>query len=440
MLTSGGGSRLTEGRKARFSVILNLFQDLVNGRFEGKRVGRYAVIKRYDNRKLRGQGDLKIVIAQVLRDLVSIPLSFLERAKILDKRSEFSILGEGVNRGLNVRRLRSWTDSTVIPNLFQNPILGRLENKPSSKHYFMGEGVSMQTQLEVLQVNVTNHPHLQSLSYSLALPQGSEKRSSHFTLHHSLKRKAAFTLAEGATHVALWNKQRKIAFTLAEVLITLGIIGVVAAMTMPSLIQEHREKATVAKLKKVYSTLNNAILLSVNEYGPLSDWNLSSGDVDSTGSSLIAERLKENIILIKDCKSDGGCFGDAYKTLGTVNERFSGGANNFSTFVLSDGVSVATWAWAGSLYYNGAIMVDVNGKKGPNTTGKDAFWFGIKESSIVPFGTKDEPSSDFTFENCINPVGAYYTSRGCTAWVIFNENMDYLHCNDLSWDGKTKCK
>lgn len=31
------------------------------------------------------------------------------------------------------------------------------------------------------------------------------------------------------------------------------------------------------------------------------------------------------------------------------------------------------------------------------------------------------------------------TGGGCTAWVIFNENMDYLHCDDLSWNGKTKC-
>lgn len=40
-------------------------------------------------------------------------------------------------------------------------------------------------------------------------------------------------------------------FTLAEVLITLGIIGIAASMTMPSLIQNHKEKETVAKLKKL---------------------------------------------------------------------------------------------------------------------------------------------------------------------------------------------
>ena len=71
---------------------------------------------------------------------------------------------------------------------------------------------------------------------------------SRFTSHFSLK-KTAFTLAEGATHVAHWNNSRKIAFTLAEVLITLGIIGIVEAMTMPVLIQKTKEIETISKLK-----------------------------------------------------------------------------------------------------------------------------------------------------------------------------------------------
>lgn len=58
-------------------------------------------------------------------------------------------------------------------------------------------------------------------------------------------------------------KNIKYGFTLAEVLITLGIIGVVAAMTMPSLIASHKEKETVSKLKKVYSTLSNAFYLQM---------------------------------------------------------------------------------------------------------------------------------------------------------------------------------
>ena len=53
--------------------------------------------------------------------------------------------------------------------------------------------------------------------------------------------------------------KRKIAFTLAEFLITLGIIGVVAALTLPSVIERHQKLETVTKLKKAYSTLSQAI-------------------------------------------------------------------------------------------------------------------------------------------------------------------------------------
>lgn len=65
-------------------------------------------------------------------------------------------------------------------------------------------------------------------------------------------------------------------FTLAEVLITLGIIGIVAAMTMPSLIAEHREKKTVAQLKKTYSTLQQAYLIAISKHGEPESWEVGN--------------------------------------------------------------------------------------------------------------------------------------------------------------------
>lgn len=55
---------------------------------------------------------------------------------------------------------------------------------------------------------------------------------------------------------------KKLAFTLAEVLITLGIIGVVAAMTIPTLVTNADKKATATKLKVFYSKINQAVKLS----------------------------------------------------------------------------------------------------------------------------------------------------------------------------------
>lgn len=83
--------------------------------------------------------------------------------------------------------------------------------------------------------------------------------------------KKAFTLAEGATHVVNWDNSRKIAFTLAEVLITLGIIGVVAAMTLPSLITNYQEKQRVSQLKKVYSALSQAFVSALQENGTVDE-------------------------------------------------------------------------------------------------------------------------------------------------------------------------
>ena len=89
--------------------------------------------------------------------------------------------------------------------------------------------------------------------------KGRGKSTSRFNLHPSLKKRVAFTLAEGATHVDTTDNVRRAAFTLAEVLITLGIIGVVAALTLPSLIADYREKELVTRDKRSYSVIMNAI-------------------------------------------------------------------------------------------------------------------------------------------------------------------------------------
>lgn len=64
----------------------------------------------------------------------------------------------------------------------------------------------------------------------------------------------------------------KKAFTLAEVLITLGIIGVVAALTLPVLIQNHRKHVVETRLEKFYSTINQAITMAEAEYGERESW------------------------------------------------------------------------------------------------------------------------------------------------------------------------
>lgn len=75
---------------------------------------------------------------------------------------------------------------------------------------------------------------------------------------------------------------KNLAFTLAEVLITLGIIGVVAAMTLPVLIQNYKRHEVETKLQKFYSLMNQAAKQSELTYGEFQYWNNSTlrEDVD----------------------------------------------------------------------------------------------------------------------------------------------------------------
>ena len=74
-----------------------------------------------------------------------------------------------------------------------------------------------------------------------------------------------------------YSPRKRAAFTLAEVLITLGIIGIVAAMTMPALIANHKKSEVETKLKKIYSVMNQAIMMSVAEYGDVQNWAADCG-------------------------------------------------------------------------------------------------------------------------------------------------------------------
>ena len=89
--------------------------------------------------------------------------------------------------------------------------------------------------------------------------------------------KKGFTLAEVNKMFPrpFWERVRVRgyrAFTLAEVLITLGVIGVVAAMTMPTLIANHKKKVVVTKMEKFYSSMNQAIKLSEVQNSEVKNW------------------------------------------------------------------------------------------------------------------------------------------------------------------------
>lgn len=244
----------------------------------------------------------------------------------------------------------------------------------------------------------------------------------------------------------------KKAFTLAEVLITLGIIGVVAAMTMPSLIQKHNEKVIVNQLKKVYSTLSQAHLLAFNAEGEGALSLKMETAPDRLGSAqALFEYYKPYMNIVKTCidTSEKGCFPPnvMYKRLngsnyGILDNSRTGRVNAR----LADGTSVAffTWGTNGCNYSQGNLTnvcgqfyVDVNGDKNPNIQGVDYFSFWITEKGIIPEGAQGD-TAELVKEDCLDRK----TAQGwnCAAWVLATENLDYLHCDDLDLNTKTKCK
>ena len=108
---------------------------------------------------------------------------------------------------------------------------------------------------------------------------------------------------------------KKFAFTLAEVLITLGIIGVVAAMTLPTLIQNYRKHEVETKLAKVYSVVNQAIKLSTVEYGEPAEWGDWDCGISSAATCTIDEAIEKfnkyigkNLQILKIEKIDDSHF------------------------------------------------------------------------------------------------------------------------------------
>ena len=99
-----------------------------------------------------------------------------------------------------------------------------------------------------------------------------------------------FTLVEDATHVDMFKGNCKNAFTLAEVLVTLGIIGVVAAMTLPAVVQKYRNHVVETRLQKFYTVFNQAIKLAEVKYGDKKDWYIDASGVelDDEGNPILS--------------------------------------------------------------------------------------------------------------------------------------------------------
>lgn len=220
-------------------------------------------------------------------------------------------------------------------------------------------------------------------------------------------------------------------FTLAEVLITLGIIGIIAAITLPVLIQNYQKHVTVNCLKKEYSVISNALVTSQEENGDMTTWGVP-GYVSDGYESLIPF-FKNYIIKYLNVADDCGL--ECKKQKEILRYRLNGkdytNWNSPWLYVayLKDGSIIALQADNDSVAYGLIrIYIDINGDKGPNVFGKDVFTIRLDtiNSAIRLSGVdaiKRLKNRDYALGNCrecCSKTAGNYSGDFCSGLIQYD--------------------
>ena len=235
------------------------------------------------------------------------------------------------------------------------------------------------------------------------------------------------------------------AFTLAETLIVMGIIGVVAALTIPNLNSSTADKEKVAKLNKIYSNLEDAVGRAQAVYGPVEEW--LSGKTAAQKNLIFYERMSEFMKVQKTCAPNtAGCFtksqGNALKSGFAVLDT----PQAFYQVILADGTSVSFFPYGSDNNcqedgcYN--FYVDIDGPtKGSFTYGKDLF--------TIVGGSKGGLNKSWAQNSTANKANCFKFGSACSSWVLEFGNMDYVKADSsgkcpngkvLDWATNTSCK
>lgn len=218
-------------------------------------------------------------------------------------------------------------------------------------------------------------------------------------------------------------------FTLAEVIITLGIIGVVAALTIPNLIADQRKAQYIVGMKKAYSIWSQALLQMSVDAGTPGDL---SNFFTSNSNQTMGDKIVPYFKILKNCDTtQKGCWADS-NAQNFDSSDYS--ANYDSTgvwykFVTADGmlVEIANSS-QGCVGSQGTLTkmcaknvnIDVNGLAGPNTMGRDIIAFAIINDNgpaIYPWGGqrllywKTSHDCDYGYAGGTNKFGYYCPGR-----------------------------
>lgn len=227
----------------------------------------------------------------------------------------------------------------------------------------------------------------------------------------------------------------KAAFTLAEVLITLAIIGIVAALTIPELMQSYKKKEYSTKLKKFYSTMQQAIQLSTVQNGEVDTWD-KKDDIPYTEIEDEDEKEQAKLTNAKDGFEFVNKYILPYMKYSKVEEEQPLTVNNSEIFKLSkvylnDGTTF--------FIYNGDCIdffYDVNGNKEPNKEGYDIYRFifsPVNKFRQTSFGSEKQYFGTYGYGTYTTNTEDYreYIHEQCTrngkycSHLIYLDNWEY---------------
>jgi len=259
--------------------------------------------------------------------------------------------------------------------------------------------------------------------------------------------------------------KKSIGFTLAEVLITLGVIGVVAAITLPTLIKNYQKQVWVNQLKKSVSVVENGFKLAMADDEVLELDNTKL--MQSLGNSNITSDETTFNNFMTEFKKYFKVISAEQTYEPTIDYKHLGGSSfgemkgDYSKIILADGCILFIGSGfigqprkksgavceqikqlggsACALYDGGEIDIDVNGNKGPNQLGRDRFSFYLGNNGVLyPYNGKDEAlyslqedlSTNILYwkndDSWCNPKYANSLGMGCAARIMEEGwKMDY---------------
>ncbi|MFH0702425.1 MAG: type II secretion system protein [bacterium] len=204
-------------------------------------------------------------------------------------------------------------------------------------------------------------------------------------------------------------------FTLLEVVMTLAIVGAIAAIVYTTVLPKIEDAQHKTEFKETYSVLDQATSRIKADNG---------GSLKGVfpNNNAMRDKYKQYLNTVKSCDA-GQAFGNCWHNDGSLkwlNGSPITGWNDNAGMILNNGVllyfgisSPSCTALSGTLLSCGFILIDVNGWKVPNTIGKDIYGIRVQETGIKPMGTKGE-----SYENTCTSSN---NGLGCAAKVLMGQ-------------------